>query len=152
MSGGVNPSAHFMPRLMEAADICYWLRGPLLRGREIRTTGGGVLKDIPLFVQSVTGAGCPLTMREFLKPDRVRILTTLIFLGLTYFYKVDCSAGVFMCEAYGFPASYFRISSGDFVYHPEYSVLWVGLVVDLVFWYLVSSGIVFALMRLMKRR
>jgi hypothetical protein len=52
-----------------------------------------------------------------------------------------------MCEAHGLPISYFRMSSRDFVYGPEYSVLWLGLVVDLVFWYLVASAIVFALMQ-----
>jgi len=92
-------------------------------------------------------------VEQFLKPDWRRVLITLIFLGLTYFYKVDCSAGgVFVCEAYGFPVSYLLMSSGDFVYRPEYSVLWVGLVADLVFWYVVSSAIVFALMRLRQRR
>jgi hypothetical protein len=57
-----------------------------------------------------------------------------------------------MCEAYGFPISYFRMSSGDFVYYPEYSILWLGLVVDLIFWYFISSAIVFALTQLKKRR
>jgi hypothetical protein len=88
------------------------------------------------------------SVRQFLKPDWRRILITLVVLGLTYFYEVDCSpGGVFMCEAHGLPISYFRMSSGDFVYGPEYSVLWLGLVVDLVFWYLVASAIVFALMQ-----
>jgi len=93
----------------------------------------------------------PVNYERIPETDWRRILTTLILLGLTYFYKVDCSAGVFMCEAYGFPVSYLRMSSGDFVYRAEYAVLWVGLVADLVFWYVVSSAIVFALMRLGKR-
>jgi len=93
------------------------------------------------------------SVKQFLKPDWRRILITLILLGLTYFYKFDCSpGGVFICEAYGFPISYFRMSSGDFVYYPEYSILWLGLVVDLIFWYFVSSAIVFALIQLQKRR
>jgi len=93
------------------------------------------------------------SVKQFLKPDWRKILITLILLGLTYFYKVDCSpGGVFICEAYGFPISYLRMSSGDLVYYPEYSILWLGLVVDLIFWYFVSSAIVFALMHLKKRR
>jgi hypothetical protein len=35
--------------------------------------------------------------------------------------------------------------SGDFVYNPQYSILWLGLVVDLIFWYFVSSAIVFTI-------
>jgi hypothetical protein len=93
------------------------------------------------------------SVRQFLKPDWRRILITLVVLGLTYFYEVDCSpGGVFTCEAYGLPTSYLRMSSGDFVYDPEYSVLWLGLVADLVCWYLVSCAIVFALAQLKRRR
>jgi hypothetical protein len=93
------------------------------------------------------------SVRQFLKPDWRKILITLAALGLTYFYEVDCSAGgVFTCEAYGLPISYLRMSSGDFVYDLEYSVLWLGLVVDLVCWYLVSCAVVFALTQSKRRR
>jgi hypothetical protein len=93
------------------------------------------------------------SVRQFLKPDWRKILITLILLGLTYFCKVNCSpGGLVICEAYGFPISYFRMWSGDFAYRPQYSILWLGLVVDLIFWYFVSSAIVFALIQSKKRR
>ena len=93
------------------------------------------------------------SVRQFLKPNWRRILITLVVLGLTYFYEVDCSpGGVFTCEAYGLPTSYLRMSSGDFVYDPKYAVLWLGLAVDLVFWYLVSCAILLARTHLKDRR
>lgn len=92
------------------------------------------------------------SVKQFLKPDWRRILITLAALGLTYFHEVNCShGGVFTCQAHGLPIPYFRMSSGDFVYYPEYSILWVGLTADLVFWYLVSCAIVFGLVRSRKR-
>jgi len=93
------------------------------------------------------------SVKQFLKPDWRKILITLILLGLTYFYKVNCSpGGVVICEGYGLPISYLRMWSGDFAYRPQYSILWLGLVVDLIFWYFVSSAIVFALIQSKKRR
>jgi len=93
------------------------------------------------------------SVKQFLKPDWRKILITLIVLGLTYFYKADClPPGMLICEAYGFPISYFHVWSGDLFYYPQYSILWLGLVVDLIFWYFISSAIVFALMQLKKRR
>ena len=91
--------------------------------------------------------------RQFLIPDWKKILIAPILLGLTYLYVVNCShGGVFTCEAYGLPMSYLRMFSGDFVFYPEYSILWLGLAVDIVFWYLVSCAIVFGLVRSRKRR
>ena len=91
------------------------------------------------------------SVKQFLKPDWRKILITLILLSLTYFYKVDCP-GMLICEAYGFPVSYLRMISGDFVYSPNYSILWLGLVADLIFWYFVSSAVVFTFIRLKHRR
>ena len=94
------------------------------------------------------------SIKRFLKPDWIKLLGALIFPGLTYFYRVNClPPGMLgVCEAHGFPISYFRMSSGDFVYWPQYSILWLGLVVDLIFWYFVSSAIVFTFIQLKHRR
>ena len=85
------------------------------------------------------------TIKQFLKPDWRKVLVVLIFIGFSYFFKVDClpveMLGV--CEEYGFPMPYLRIGSGDFAYIPQYSIMWLGLITDLVFWYLISSGIIF---------
>ena len=93
------------------------------------------------------------SVKKFLKPDWIKVLVALILTGLTYFYKVDClPPALLICEAYGFPVSYLRMSSGDFFYWPEYSILWLGLVVDLIFWYFISSTVVFIFIRLKHRR
>jgi hypothetical protein len=90
------------------------------------------------------------SVKQFLRPDWRKILGVLVFSDLAYFYEVNClpQGMLGVCEAHGFPISYLRISSGDLVYLPQYSVLWLGLVVDLIFWYFVSSAIVFALIQL----
>ena len=89
------------------------------------------------------------SVKQFLRPDWRKILLALILSGLTYFYKVNClPPGMLgVCEGYGFPVSYLRMSGGDFVYWPQYSILWLGLVVDLIFWYFICSAIVFAFIR-----
>lgn len=85
------------------------------------------------------------TINEFLKPDWRKILIVLIFMGLSYFFKVDCLQPGMLgaCEVYGFPMPYLGMESGDFVYVPQYSILWLGLIIDFVFWYLISSAIIF---------
>ena len=94
------------------------------------------------------------SVKQFLKPDWIKILGTLISLGLTYFYRVNClpQGMLGICETYGFPVSYLRMSSGDFAYWPQYSILWMGLVVDLIFWYFASSAVVFTFIQLKQRR
>ncbi len=86
------------------------------------------------------------TIKEFLKPDWRNVLVVLVFMGLSYFFKVDClPPGMLgVCEKYGFPVPYLAMGSGDFAYFPNYFILWLGLITDLVFWYLISSGIIFA--------
>ena len=90
------------------------------------------------------------SVKQFLKLDWRKILITLVLLGLTCFYKVHCP-GMLICESYGFPVSYLRMSSGDLVYSPKYSILWLGLVVDLIFWYFVSSAVIYTFTRLKHR-
>src|SRR4030042_2958895 len=91
------------------------------------------------------------SVKQFLKPDWRKILITLIILGLTYFYKTDCPPpALLICEVYGFPVSYLCMDSGDLFYSPKYHILWLGLVVDLIFWYFVSSAVVFAIMWLIR--
>ena len=72
------------------------------------------------------------TIKEFLKPDWRKALIVLIFLGFSYFFKVDClPVGMLgVCEEYGFPTPYLRMTSGDFAYIPKYSILWIGLTTD----------------------
>ena len=58
-----------------------------------------------------------------------------------FFIKVDClPVGMLgVCEEYGFPTPYLRMTSGDFAYIPKYYILWIGLITDLVFQYFISS-------------
>jgi len=66
-------------------------------------------------------------------------------MGFSYFFKVDClPVGMLgVCEEYGFPIPYLRMTSGDVAYIPKYSIIWAGLIADLVFWYFISLGIIY---------
>lgn len=93
-------------------------------------------------------------LKQFLKPDWRNILLTLIFMGFSYFFKVNClpPGRLGVCEKYGFPISYLSMGSGDFFYLPQYSILWWGLVVDLIFLYLISCSIIFKWDKFIKKK
>ncbi len=80
------------------------------------------------------------SIKQFLKPDLRKVLFVLVFIGFSYLFKGSClsSGRLGVCEEYGFPMHYLGMNSGDFVYLPQYSILWAGLAIDLIFWYLVS--------------
>lgn len=84
-------------------------------------------------------------IKQFLKPNWKKNLIVLIFISFSYFFKVNCLPAEMLgaCEEYGFPMAYLEMSSGDFAYIPQYFILWFGLIMDLIFWYFVSSGIIF---------
>ncbi len=84
-------------------------------------------------------------IKEFLKPDRKKVIVVLILTIISYFFKADClpSGMLGVCEEYGFPFSFLIMGSGDFAYLPQYIILWPGLIADLIFWYFIVSVIIF---------
>ncbi len=94
-----------------------------------------------------------MNLKQFLKLNWKKILLTIIFVGFSYFLKTDCLPPGMLgaCENYGFPMPYLNMGSGDFVYFPQYSILWLGLIVDLIFWYFISFIIISVFKRLKNR-
>lgn len=86
---------------------------------------------------------------EFLKPSLGKIVITLFLLVLTsffisspfkYFYGLDHSA-----QLRGFPLLVFEELnlSGTWGSSTFFQISWTGLVINLVFWYLISCLIIF---------
>ena len=85
--------------------------------------------------------------KTFFKPDLIKILITILFLGISFLYqyipKYTDAASVYQ----GFPIFSYIENYGifhgfPFIYFGEGQILISGLIVDLIFWYLVSCGVV----------
>ena len=84
-----------------------------------------------------------MNFKQFLKPDWRKILIFVIFFALSYLRK---SAGTIPALGYlflyhGFPFYYFSIWL-NFNVVWKIKILWVGLLIDVVFWYLFSCFII----------
>lgn len=86
-----------------------------------------------------------MNLKEVFKPTPVKIFLTLVFLALSFLFKSSVTFGVPMSVTdHGFPYPFYSISGAftDRVTVPQKELIPFGLVIDAIFWYLISTTII----------
>jgi len=113
--------------------------------------GCEMLPSQPAFAQLIIRRA--MNLKQFLKPDWRKIVIFMIFFALSYIYTVTTlipALGLTFLF-HGFPLGYFRITVRYNVIQAS-KILWVGLLADIIFWYLLSCLIIWIYDKLKKKK
>lgn len=78
-------------------------------------------------------------MRKLLTPNRPKMILTFLLLGLSYLLLSPTpllEMGMDVREDHGAPLAFYRLVISDIGGERSYNILYSGLIIDLVFWYL----------------
>ncbi len=94
--------------------------------------------------------------RNFLKPDLIKILLTVGFLIVSFFYVYtpnysDADKVYYEFPIFSYIDNYGIFHGFPFIYSGEGQILISGLVIDLIFWYLVSCGAIAIYQKIRKK-
>jgi len=99
-----------------------------------------------------------VSWKEFLKPDWRKIVLTCIFISLSFFYVYSPLIADAYEEYRGLPLFYWKyfvgtgpIITGMKLPEPSTEFLYLNLIIDIIFWYLISCIIVWIYDKFKKR-
>jgi hypothetical protein len=98
-----------------------------------------------------------MNLKQFLKPDWRKIVIMLIFLGLSFLYYHEVGATNVIMVNHGAPLNYFEIayirnSGGVEGLPPTFEIIYFGLIIDLIIWYILSCFIVWIYDKIKKKK
>lgn len=97
-----------------------------------------------------------MNIKQFLKPDKKRIVLVIIFLGLSLLYLTTEPVLDTIVNDLGGPLHYLKISKEmigtNDTSPPVFEFFYINLLIDIIFWYLISCFIILIYDKLKKKK